>query len=57
MILDLSRVSFIDSSGLRAVLSASNRLEAANGRLVVQGMSGAVERVFEITGLLERYRQ
>lgn len=56
VVLDLSDVEFLDSSGLRTVLRAEQQLQASGGELVVRGMSGAVERVLEITGLLERLR-
>ncbi len=56
VVLDLSKVDFVDSSGLRTVLRAEQQLHEAGGELVVRGMSGAVERVLEITGLLERLR-
>ncbi|MFN0092397.1 MAG: STAS domain-containing protein [Acidimicrobiales bacterium] len=56
LILDLRDVEFIDSSGLRTIVAASNRLIAERGQLLVQGVSGAVERVLQITGLLEHLR-
>ncbi len=56
VIVDLSDVTFLDSSGLRAIVRASNALQDAGGRLVVEGVSGAVARVLEVTGLLEHLR-
>jgi anti-anti-sigma factor len=52
---DLSELSFIDSSGLRALIAAV-RLSSQNGRkLTVQGdLSPAVERAFAVTGLRDR---
>lgn len=49
--LDLSGVSFIDSSALRAITVAHRRAEDAGGSLQVRGASEPVARVFEITGL------
>lgn len=56
VIVDAREVSFIDSSGLRAIISASRDLEARGGRLLVENTSAAMSRVMEIAGVLERYR-
>jgi anti-anti-sigma factor len=56
VVLDLSAVGFLDSTGLRGIVRASNQLAACDGRLTVAGLSGAAERVLELTGLLERLR-
>lgn len=48
---DLTRVTFIDSSGLRVVTAAARDAEASGATLVVSGASTAVRRIFEITGL------
>jgi anti-sigma B factor antagonist len=55
--LDLEGVDFLDSSGLRVILGASNKLSAQEGQLLIEGASSAVERVLEITGVIERLRQ
>jgi anti-sigma B factor antagonist len=51
---DLSDVSFLDSSGLRSVVHAANRLTQVDGRLTVAGLSGAAQRVLEISGLIDQ---
>lgn len=56
IILDLAGVSFLDSSGLRGIIQAGNLLAGQDGRLLIEGASGATQRVLEITGLLEHYR-
>jgi len=56
IILDLADVSFLDSSGLRGIIQAGNLLAGQDGQLLIEGASGATQRVLEITGLLERYR-
>ncbi len=51
VVLDLERVSFIDSTGLTALLKAIDR---SNGRLrVVRSLSRAVERTLEVSGLMD----
>ncbi len=57
IVLDLKGVDFLDSSGLRVLVDAGSRLEARDGKLVVEGMSAAAEQVLEITGLIDRYRR
>jgi anti-anti-sigma factor len=56
VVLDLSEVSFLDSSGLRTIVRTATSLEDAHGRLIIDGVSPAVSRVLEVTGLLERLR-
>ena len=54
--LELSRVSFMDSSGLRVIVRATNALAERGGELSVEGVSATVRRTLEITGLLEHLR-
>lgn len=49
--LDLAKVSFIDSSGLRVITSAVRAAEDAGATLVITEASEAVRRIFEMTGL------
>jgi anti-anti-sigma factor len=50
VVVDLSHVSFMDSSGIAALLRA-HRLQTTTGhRLLVRGAHGPVSRVLEITG-------
>lgn len=56
VVLDASAVDFVDSSGLRAIVAASNQLQEAGGQLLIEGMSGAMQKTLEVSGLLERYR-
>lgn len=52
---DLAGVSFMDSSGLRALLLGHRALSDAGKAFVVTGVSDNVHRLLEITGLLERF--
>jgi anti-sigma B factor antagonist len=54
VVLDLRRVDFIDSTGLRAVIGADERARTAGRRLVVVRGPAAVERVFNVTQLDQR---
>lgn len=48
---DLTDVTLLDSSGLGALVSLLNRVEAADGRLGLICPHRRLRRVFEITGL------
>lgn len=48
VILDLSRVSFIDSSGLGAIVAAMKQLDD-HRRLEIAGLSPMVDKVFRLT--------
>jgi anti-anti-sigma factor len=50
-ILDLTGITFMDSTGLRSVVGAHNRLKEANCRLRIVIPDGPVERIISITGL------
>ena|SRR5438552_2912955 len=54
LVLDLRRVGFIDSTGLRAVIAADERARSESRRLVVVRGSDAVERLFNVTQLDQR---
>ena len=49
--LDLSAVDFVDSSGLRILIDAHQRLRDAAGSLTIIAPSDAVVRLFEISGV------
>ena len=51
--LDLSDITFIDSSGLRIIVAAHQRFDDAGHRLVLHRPSDAVQRLFGITGLTD----
>ena len=52
--LDLSGLTFLDSTGLRLIVAADQRAREADRRLVVVKGPVAVHRVFSITKLDER---
>jgi len=53
IVLDLSRLQFIDSSGLRVVISAHRDLGAKGGQLSLRSPSDTAQRLLEITGLVD----
>jgi anti-anti-sigma factor len=54
LVLDLSKLSFLDSTGLRAVVTADERARTGGRRLVIVRGPDPVQRVFAITRLEER---
>lgn len=50
LVMDLSRLTFMDSWALHTILKASRRLRDAGGTLALAGPSGAVRRVLELSG-------
>jgi anti-sigma B factor antagonist len=56
VVLDLRRLEFLDSSGLRSVALAQRRLTGAGRAFVLVRGVETVQRVFEITRMDERLR-
>ena len=52
---DLSQVTFMDSSGLRALLEVRSKLEADGRRLVLEGLPDQVRRLFEVAGITDLF--
>ena len=50
LVVDLSRLDYISSAGLRVFLLAAKRMEATSGRLVLSSLNPAVKQVFDIAG-------
>lgn len=51
LILDLTDVTFMDSSGLGFLLGRYQRLAESGGAIMIAGAQGQVRRVFELSGL------
>jgi anti-sigma B factor antagonist len=57
LVVDLTGVDFIDSTGLRALMGASTELRHAGGKLAVALLpEGGVARLFDVTGIRESLR-
>jgi len=54
LVLDLSDLEFMDSTGLRVILSAASRGDEEDRRVVIVKGPEVVQRVFEITRVAER---
>ena len=53
---DLSRVTYIDSSGLAALIEAMQQINAYGGRLALFGIHDTVEAIFHIAQLDQVFR-
>jgi anti-sigma B factor antagonist len=53
VVLDLSELSFVDSSGIAALVEAQHRLGEQERRLSIHGAQRGAVRVFEIAGLTD----
>jgi anti-sigma B factor antagonist len=56
VLVDLANVSFIDSSGLTALVVAHRHLDEINGELQIVAVPEPVAHLFSVTGLDERFR-
>jgi anti-sigma B factor antagonist len=54
-LVDLSGVSFIDSSGIRELLTARLAAQNAGGELVLMNPSASCRRVLEVSGVLSEF--
>lgn len=55
VVADLSGVGFIDSTGLRSLMTARDTIEGDGGRLILVFEDGPVERILDLTRLTERF--
>jgi anti-sigma B factor antagonist len=51
MEINLSGVSYMDSTGLGVFVGVFKNVKANNGQFKINGLSGRLQRLFEITGL------
>lgn len=50
LILDMSGVSFMDSSGIGVIMGRKKNMELLGGKLCVAGMKRSTRRLMEVTG-------
>jgi anti-sigma B factor antagonist len=55
VVLDLRRVEFMDSAGLKVLLNQRSRLEESGGSLRLVVGEGAVVRLLELTGVTDAF--
>lgn len=52
LILDLQQVTFIDSSGLGAILGRYKKIANVGGTVAISGARPAVSRILELSGIM-----
>ena len=53
LIVDFSNLDYISSAGLRVLLAGAKQIHAANGRMLLCGMKGEIQHIFEISGFVK----
>ncbi len=51
IVIDLSKVEYLDSTGLGVLIGGLKRLREAGGNMALVGPGMRIQRIFEITGL------
>ena len=51
VVVDMTNVTFMDSTGLAALVGPLKRFRSMNGQIVLRGPTGSVRKVLELTGL------
>lgn len=52
LIIDLTDVNFIDSSGLGVILGRFRKITANDGKIVLTGLNPNLKRILELSGIL-----
>lgn len=55
VIIDLSEVAYISSAGFRSLLVAGKLVEESDGRLCLCGLSGEIQRLFDLSGFSDLF--
>jgi anti-anti-sigma factor len=55
LIIDLTALEYISSTGLSAFLSAAKKIRAARGRMALVGLNSRIRLVFEMSGFLRLF--
>jgi anti-anti-sigma factor len=55
LVVDLAEVTYVSSSGLRALLSARRRARSAGGDVVLCNMAPRVREIFEMVGFVSLF--
>lgn len=53
IVMDLSDIEYMDSTGLGVIIAGLKSAQKNNNKLQVKGLTPRVERLFKITGLLD----
>jgi len=56
VVVDLGKLEYISSAGLRSILSAAKKLKGVQGELRFSGLTGMVEEVFNVSGFTAMFK-
>lgn len=56
VIIDFSKVTFMDSSGIGVVVGRYKNLKELNGDLILINLSPQIRRIFEMSGILRQIK-
>jgi anti-sigma B factor antagonist len=56
LVVDLSGVEYMDSTGLGTLVGLHKRLRESGGQVLIAGAQPRVKRIFDITGLTQVFR-
>jgi anti-sigma B factor antagonist len=56
VVIDMTEVEFVDSSGLGALISLLWRVHQHKGEVTVTGLRSSVRMIFDITGVAKMFR-
>lgn len=52
LLLDLSQITFMDSSGLGVILGRYRRLKEQGGQMIIFGAQAKIKKILEISGII-----
>lgn len=55
LVMDLTQLDYISSTGLSAFLSAAKKIRAGGGRMALCGLNARIKLVFEMSGFLRLF--
>jgi anti-sigma B factor antagonist len=55
LVIDLTGLEYISSTGLSAFLTAAKKIRAAGGRMALSGLNNRIRLVFEMSGFLRLF--
>ena len=55
VVLDMAEISFVDSSGLGALIALLRRVQEHNGAVTIRGLQSSVRTIFDITGAAKMF--
>lgn len=55
VILDMEKLTYIDSSGIGIVIKALNYVQGLSGKLIVANLKPPIEKVFRVSGLISYF--